>query len=336
MRHDQPIDLYDAEAWNAYWTSNPHLMRSLGAAAAGEGGDDGGEGGGDDAESGGGDTLTGGDDTVEGGGDTLEGGGQSPFGDIPDDLKPVAERFKSPVDALRAISDMRRRESQVRVPGKDASDEEKAAYRKAVGIPDDEKGYEDIFEAPPEGQDLPEAEAAQRQAWMKRFHEHGIPKSAATELVKAFNADLTAAHEAIAQADERFAEETAAELRKEWGDDYKNNRGIVSATIKDVFADDLDSVAQATTPEGRLVLDSPAFQRAMLQYGKERQEGGIGAMTEQDRDTAMDAANEARKKRVEARARGDNEAAKKWDQKEREALEKMGNGPIVGAGGRVA
>ena len=50
--------------------------------------------------------------------------------DLPEDLRKTAERFASKADAVRAIESFRKRESQVRVPGKDATDDEKAAYRK--------------------------------------------------------------------------------------------------------------------------------------------------------------------------------------------------------------
>src|SRR3990167_3452657 len=109
--------------------------------------------------------------------------------DLPEDLRKTAERFASKADAVRAIESFRKRESQVRVPGKDATDDEKAAYRKAVGIPDKAELYEfpDI-----EGQEINDEIKASRQVWSKRFHELGIPKDTAKTLSKLVNEDAKA------------------------------------------------------------------------------------------------------------------------------------------------
>lgn len=52
------------------------------------------------------------------------------------DLKSFVKAFKDNMTAARAKS-----EGLVKVPGQDATDEDRAAYYKAIGVPDDPKGY---------------------------------------------------------------------------------------------------------------------------------------------------------------------------------------------------
>src|SRR5687767_6715160 len=94
--------------------------------------------------------------------------------DLPDDLKETANRFTSKADAVRAIIDMRKRESQVRVPGKDATPDQIAAYHKAIGVPEKPELYE--FPDLPEGLELTDQVKESRAEWGKRFHSLGINK----------------------------------------------------------------------------------------------------------------------------------------------------------------
>lgn len=52
------------------------------------------------------------------------------------DLKSFVKAFKDNMTAARAKS-----EGLVKIPGQDATDEDRAAYYKAIGVPDDPKGY---------------------------------------------------------------------------------------------------------------------------------------------------------------------------------------------------
>ena len=73
-----------------------------------------------------------------------------------DSLRKVADRFDSVVSLTQAVSDLRKRESNsIRIPGKDASDEDTAAYLKALGVPETVEGYE--FSVP-EGHELTDAD----------------------------------------------------------------------------------------------------------------------------------------------------------------------------------
>src|SRR6187431_2428672 len=133
---------------------------------------------------------------------------------LPEDLRATAERFASTADAVRAIESFRKRESQVRVPGKNATEEEVAAYRKAVGIPDKPDAYE--FADLPKGQELTDEIKASRQEWGKRFHELGIPKDTAKVLSQLVNDDQQRFMAAQVENDKVFAKSQEDMLRGEW------------------------------------------------------------------------------------------------------------------------
>lgn len=116
----------------------------------------------------------------------------------------------------------------VRVPGKDASEAEKAAYRKAIGVPEKPEDY--AFEKPtlPEGMTY----SAEFENWLKKTaFETGIPLEAAKRIYSGFmqqnlsNVKAQTEAAARAKADRAQAEavevtNAAAALRTEFGAKY--------------------------------------------------------------------------------------------------------------------
>lgn len=254
-------------------------------------------------------------------------------------LRDHAGRFASLTDLVKGNLDLRSERDRLKstalvVPGKDADEETVKAFRTKLGVPESPDGYE--FPAPPEGQELTEVEKQSQQQWAQRFHELGVPKDAASKLVEAWRTDINQVSESVAEADKQFASETEKVLKQEWGGDFEKNKAIAAAVGPDLFGDDWQNMKEATTRDGRLLLDSPAMLRMLARVGREMQEGSMGAITEDARATLEDQANEARTKRGEALARGDRDTARRWDEKERELLGKMhGNQPVVGAASRA-
>lgn len=260
------------------------------------------------------------------------------YGEVDDDLKKVAERFTSPADALRSIMDMRKRESQVRVPGKNASDEERAAYFKAIGVPEKPEGYE--FPALPDDQMTDEVKAS-REQWAKTFHETGVTKEQAAALTKAFNDQETAKLAAQVEADKQFAEQSMAALTKEWGPDKDKNLTLADRALADLAnraglpVDELKSIE---TKAGQFLLDDARMARLLAIVGREMQEGTLGgAVSGEERDTIQEQISGIRAKIGEAQDRGDSREANRLHQQELALLGKITrNQPIVGSQGRAA
>lgn len=253
---------------------------------------------------------------------------------LPEDLSKVAERFNSPEDALRSIQELRKRESQVRVPGKDASPEERAAYLKAIGVPESPDAYE--FPDLPEGEELTDEMKAGREAWGKRFHELGISKDVAKQLTTLLNEDRDKSLAAQVKADEEFVKSQDELLKAEWkGQDYEKNKTFANrafAEIANRAGISIDEMSKIETKEGRLLLDDARMLKLFAIVGREMAEGSLGStMTESEKETASEQLSELRQQISAAQAAGDSKKANRLYQKEQALIAKMdGDRPIVG------
>lgn len=125
-------------------------------------------------------------------------------------------------------------------PPADATAEQKAAYAKAAGVPDDAKGYG--FAKPenwPEGMEYSDEHALQ---WADKMHKLGVPAAMANDLRNQFLAEVvegatTQATEANKLLDESFT--------KMFGD----QKGVVTQRVKDVLTAAIPDTATRTALE---------------------------------------------------------------------------------------
>jgi DNA repair exonuclease SbcCD nuclease subunit len=259
--------------------------------------------------------------------------------DLPDDLKETGKRFTSKADAVRAINDFRKRESQVRVPGKNASPEEIATYHKAIGIPEKPEEYE--FSNLPEGMELTEEVKASRAEWGKRFQTLGIPKETAKEISKLANEDALQELTAQKKADEAFVASQEAALRSEWkGEEYDRNKTLANRAFTELANRTglkLDDLTQIETKDGRLLMDRAEIVRMFAAIGREMVEGSLGpSLTESEKDTVDDQIRGVREQVAEAQSVGDSKRANKLYLQEQALIAKReGSKAIVGARGRM-
>lgn len=257
----------------------------------------------------------------------------------------LADRFNSPADAIKAVADLRKRESTaIRIPGKDAKPEEIAAYRKAMDIPDDPKGYTDAFAKPEhidEATFKSEGVQANLSAFAAAMHDAGVSK-AGVKAAWDFYAKLdAAAASAAVEADKAYAEQSKAALEKEWGADYKQNDEIAQrafGAVAEKTGIPVAELREIETKEGRFLLDDPRFKKLFATIGREMQEGTLGpTLTADQKEQAEDELRGIREKIAEAQNKGDNRRANELYQKEQGLIAKIkGNGPIVGSQGRAA
>ena len=111
-----------------------------------------------------------------------------------------------------------RQPAGVVVPAADAPPEAHAAYRKALGIPDDPSGYALKPENLPAGITWDDARGTQFAAMA---HKHGITPAAAKELVEfQLQQEIEARNGAQTQFDNLMAQRTES-LKREWGTNYQ-------------------------------------------------------------------------------------------------------------------
>lgn len=259
--------------------------------------------------------------------------------DLPDDLKETGKRFTSKADAVRAINDFRKRESQVRVPGKNASPEEIATYHKAIGIPEKPEEYE--FSDLPEGFELTDGVKESRAEWAKHFHSLGIPKAAAKELSRLANEEELREMKATKEADESFVKQQEAALRSEWkGEEYERNKTLANRAFAELASRTglkLDDLTKIETKDGRFLMDRSEIVKMFAAIGREMSEGSIGpTLTETEKDTVDDQIRGIRQQVAEAQSAGDSKRANKLYQQEQALIAKReGSKGIVGARGRM-
>lgn len=189
-------------------------------------------------------TLLGGEQPKEGGSpdqqnepdqstnDTQQGGGdQTPNGWTTSIKKDVREKyqdqlkdFNGPTELVENyFSTKQKLENAVVKPGEDASEEDLAAYRKAMGIPDSPDGYEI------EG----DIDDGTKKELQKMFHDSQL----STDQAKKVHESVANLVQEKAQAEVRKYQQTKqnneAELRKEWGDNYPVELEYASRAAKE-------------------------------------------------------------------------------------------------------
>lgn len=150
---------------------------------------------------------------------------------LPPDLKEYAGtlgKYPNAAELLRGHGNAQKLIGQrgapgVKVPGPDAKPEEVAAYRKAIGVPDDVAGYG--LKKPdtlPEGVEWNEEQVGK---FASLAHELGLTPAQAQKLV-AFDTERMGKMSAGGKAKlEAFVNGQRDELKKEWGEQYQNNVG---------------------------------------------------------------------------------------------------------------
>ncbi|MCK1367630.1 hypothetical protein [Bradyrhizobium sp. 62] len=145
--------------------------------------------------------------------------------------KEFATRLATPADAVKVALDLRKANSaMIKVPGKDASAEDRAKFNKAIGVPETAEGYK--FEL---GREPTEADKAIQGNLAKIAFDNGIPATAMTALSKAVTELATAAKAEENRVALAGREAADAALRKELGADYNAQEGTWQARSSGIW-----------------------------------------------------------------------------------------------------
>jgi hypothetical protein len=146
-----------------------------------------------------------------------------------------------------------------------ATDEQKQAYRAAMGVPEKPEEYE---------VELPEGSSPDLANWFKGVaHAIGMPKEQAKAISKEWNGFVAKAGEVQKQAEQKALSDGLAEIKTEWGMGYNVNAEKVKAAFthfKDVPGlMDLMTVKVGGTDEAPVLFGNhPAAMRVFLEIGK--------------------------------------------------------------------
>jgi hypothetical protein len=125
-------------------------------------------------------------------------------------------------------------------PGKGASDEEMASYRKAMGIPDKPDDYE-----------FPQTEGVKHDEKMVQwargiFHQAGLDKEQAGLIAQAWDGFVKGLTEADEAAQTEAVKEAEKQLKEEWGDKYDQNLEYTKRGWKKFSNEDFDKFVDET------------------------------------------------------------------------------------------
>lgn len=244
-----------------------------------------------------------------------------------------AKRFTSLNDVFKSNNDLRTDNSQrIKVPGADASDEDKAKFRKALGIPDKPDGYK--IEAP-EGVELTDADNELLKVVMPIAHEEGVPEKAFNGFVGKF---LKLSRDMQAQAIEgikKFGEDAEAQLKKEWGRDFDPNLSLANRVADHIGPDFKKLLNETPIVGGGMLGDHPVIVKALASLGRQMDESSVtlGATPEQ-KSSIQEQINALNK---EVPVGSPAYTSKDHQQKLQDLFAKLhGSTGIVGSGGRAA
>lgn len=260
--------------------------------------------------------------------------------DLPEDLAKTAEKFTSPVEALKSYRELEKRLGRsVTLPGKDASEEEITAFYRKIGVPEDPSGYE--VKLP---EDLPEElkpddEAQKRiDAFKAKMHAAGARPETVQAAIDAYYGMMTETVEAQKKALDEAGQNAEAELQKEWGDDFKANATFAQRMVQHFdpenrFAQFLENAVV----DGKKLGDHPEFLRFFASAGRAMTEDTVHlSPSETEVNSINQQIDKLREQRSEAMAKGQHQRAMQLDEEERKLYATLSGGaPVVGSAGRT-
>ncbi len=189
-------------------------------------------------------------------------------GENADDLKAL-ERFASKGDFLKSWKEQKATISAGKhkepLP-ENATEEQKAEYRKANGIP--EKA-EDYYKTLPEGVVFGEDDKPGVTKFLQDMHALNAPPAMVSKALEVFVAAQEEGALLISERDVKARDETAEALRTEWGADYKGNVNAMSAFVKSNIPEaDQANFLNARMGDGTPVFSHPGMVKAFAQLGR--------------------------------------------------------------------
>jgi hypothetical protein len=172
------------------------------------------------------------------------------------DLAKFLGRYQSPDSAIKKFKEINDdiKAGKYRKPlGDDASDEEKAAYRKEQGIPDKPDGY---YEALPDGLVIGDDDKPYVGKFLESMHGVDAPPKMVNAALDAYYANVQEQAEAQAALIEEQRRSGEDELAQEWGADKKRNINAVKSYLATLPADVSQALAgaMAQAPDGKHML----------------------------------------------------------------------------------
>ena len=193
----------------------------------------------------------------------------------PEALKTI-ERFASPLDLWKSYTHARAKisagETMVRLP-ENASPEQIAEYRKAIGIPEKPEDYKIEL---PNGLVFSEADKPLVESFKQAAHANNLDPKSVNQILAWYTDQQQITQSQRNDLDESNRAKVEEDLRREWGPEYKTadgQNGKNLNAIANLFSDApeglFDQILSARDAEGMLLGDNPNFIKWAASLGRE-------------------------------------------------------------------
>lgn len=191
------------------------------------------------------------------------------------------DRFRSPADLAGSYRALRQKMSSGELsaarPGEDASDEERAEWRKDNGIPDSHEAY---LESLPDGLVVGEADKPLALSFAEALHKVDAPPAVAAAALGWYYKAQDEAQAAQAEADKAFKARSEDALRGEWGNEYRGNINSIRSFLDAGPADEdgtplVDLLLEGRLANGSKLGDNPTIMRWLAQMAYEANPAGF-------------------------------------------------------------
>lgn len=204
---------------------------------------------------------------------------------LPDDLKTNESlaQYATIGDVSKGLLDLSGKlEGTVRVPGADASDEEKSSFYGALGRPEAADKYEFTRPTLPEGIEYSEENEASFRALS---HEIGLSQAQAEKLYGYYHQQIIDNHGEYVKMATAQRDEAETALKKEWGDQYNGNLEVAKRALKEFGGEEI-----AAFMESSGLGSNPLIVKLFNQIGKAMMEDGMvsGEYRQKEKERARD------------------------------------------------
>ena len=186
-------------------------------------------------------------------------------------------RYASPQAALDAMINAQNKISaggMIKIPGKDATPEEIAQYRKEIGVPDEPKGYDLTLG---DGRVLGDEDTDKVHSFLEAAHASNYTPEQVKASLEWYHTLKEEAAAAEYERDLKYKSDSEEELRQEWGAEYKSNQNLMANYLSSDFGEEIaKSIIYARLPDGNLLGNNPDVVRGFV--AKARAANPIGAL----------------------------------------------------------
>lgn len=208
------------------------------------------------------------------------------------------ERFKSPVDVWKSFLNAEQKISAGQMKPtlpENPSEEDMAAYRKELGVPDKPEGY---LEKLPDGLVIGDGDKELANSFIEQAHAANMPPEFVGAALDWYYQRQEAEVAKVAEEDKGYRSEAEDDLRGEWGGDFRPIQNSVKNFLnttpvvgqdengKDVTLGDV--LRGSRSPDGRLLGDNPQFLRWIADLADKANPAGFVAPGAGDQSKSVD------------------------------------------------